>query len=56
MVREGLVRATDGTDVPITAETVCLHGDGPAPVAFARRLRAELGAAGIEVRRCGAES
>jgi UPF0271 protein len=56
MVREGVVRATDGTDVPITADTVCLHGDGPDPVAFARRLRAELGAAGIEVRPFGAES
>jgi UPF0271 protein len=49
MVREGVVCATDGTDVPIIADTVCLHGDGPDPVAFARRLRAELGAAGIEV-------
>ena len=56
MVREGVVRATDGTDVPIIADTVCLHGDGPDPVAFARRLRAELGAAGIEVRPFGAES
>jgi UPF0271 protein len=43
------VRATDGTDVPIVADTVCLHGDGPHPVEFARRLRAELGAAGISV-------
>jgi UPF0271 protein len=50
MIREGVVRATDGTDVPIAADTVCLHGDGPHPVEFARRLRAELGAAGIEVR------
>ena len=52
MVREGVVRATDGTDVPIVADTVCLHGDGPNPVAFARRLRAELAAAGLEVRVC----
>lgn len=50
MVREGRVRATDGTDVAIRADTVCLHGDGPHPVAFARRLREELAAAGIEVR------
>lgn len=49
MVREGVVRATDGTDVPIKADTVCLHGDGPDPVGFARRLRAELAAAGVEV-------
>ena len=50
MIREGVVRATDGTDVPILADTVCLHGDGPDPVAFARRLRAELAAAGVEVK------
>jgi 5-oxoprolinase (ATP-hydrolysing) subunit A len=56
MIREGVVRATDGTDVPIVADTVCLHGDGPDPVAFARRLRTELGAAGIEVRPFNAES
>jgi UPF0271 protein len=53
MVREGVVRATDGTDVAILADTVCLHGDGANPVAFARRLRAELAAAGITVRSVG---
>lgn len=50
MVREGKVRATDGTDVAIKADTVCLHGDGAHPVEFARRLRQELTAAGIEVK------
>jgi UPF0271 protein len=50
MVREGKVRATDGTDVLIRADTICLHGDGTDPVTFARRLRAEFAAAGIELR------
>ena len=50
MVREGVVKATDGTDVPIRADTVCVHGDGPNPVAFARRLRGELIKAGIELK------
>ncbi len=49
MVKEGLVRATDGTDVPITPGTICVHGDGPHAVTFARRLRRELMAAGIRV-------
>jgi UPF0271 protein len=49
MVREGHVRATDGTDVAIRVETICLHGDGAHPVEFARRLRSELTAAGIEI-------
>jgi UPF0271 protein len=54
MVREGKVRATDGTDVAITADTVCLHGDGAHPVEFARKLRHELTAAGVEIKACGA--
>ena len=50
MVRDGRVRATDGRDAPIGVDTICLHGDGPHAVAFARRLRAELAAAGIAVQ------
>jgi len=50
MVREGVVRAADGTDVAIKADTVCVHGDGPQAVAFAKRLRAELTKAGMELR------
>ncbi len=49
IVREGRVRATDGTDVPLRAGTICVHGDGPAAVALARRLRAALEADGIEL-------
>ncbi|MBS0663808.1 MAG: LamB/YcsF family protein [Verrucomicrobia bacterium] len=50
MVREGTVQATDGTEVPIVADTVCVHGDGVQAVEFARRLREELAAAGVTVR------
>lgn len=54
MLRDGVVRATDGSDVPIVADTLCLHGDGPHAVAFARRLRKELAAAGVAVKAFGA--
>ncbi len=47
---EGTVVATDGTVVPVEAATLCLHGDGPRAVGFARRIRAELERAGIAVR------
>ena len=50
MIREGKVRATDGTDVPIVADTLCLHGDGAHAVELARRLNEELRAAGIEIK------
>lgn len=54
MLREGRVRATDGTEVAIRADTLCLHGDGVHAVEFARRLRAGFAQAGVEVRRFGA--
>ena len=54
MVQRGVVRAVDGTEIPIVAETVCLHGDTPHAVAFAERLRHELAAAGITVKAFGA--
>lgn len=54
MVREGVVRARDGTDVLIRADTICLHGDGAHAVAFARRMREELQRAGIDVKAFGA--
>lgn len=53
MVREGVVRATDGCDVSIVADTVCVHGDGPHAVVFAQRLNAELRKAGIEIKAFG---
>jgi UPF0271 protein len=51
MVREGQVRAVDGADVAVRADTICLHGDGPKAVAFARRLKKALADDGVELRR-----
>jgi UPF0271 protein len=50
MVCEGVVRATDGTEIPLVADTICLHGDVATSVAFAKRLNRELRNAGIELR------
>jgi UPF0271 protein len=49
MVREGRVASRTGADVPLQADTVCIHGDQPKALAFARRLREALAAAGVEV-------
>jgi UPF0271 protein len=49
MVREGKVRTGGGIDVPIAADTICLHGDGDHAVEFAVRIRAELDEHGIAV-------
>ena len=50
MVRDRRVRAVDGADVAIQADTVCVHGDGPHAVAFVRRLARELRQPGVEIR------
>ncbi|MDR3673571.1 MAG: LamB/YcsF family protein [Holophaga sp.] len=50
MIEEGKVTGRDGVDVAIQADTVCIHGDQPKALAFARRLRDALAKAGVEVR------
>lgn len=49
MVHEGVVRSTSGTDVRVQADTLCIHGDQPGALAFARRIRAELERDGVSV-------
>lgn len=49
MVRQGSVRAVDGSTAHVQADTVCLHGDGEHALQFARRLRAAFAEQGIRV-------
>jgi UPF0271 protein len=49
MLREGKVRSVDDVDVDVRAETICLHGDNPEAVEFARALRAHLEKEGVTV-------
>ena len=50
MVELGRLRTQSGTEVPVDAGTLCLHGDQPDAVRFAKALREALAARGIEVR------
>ena len=50
MVREQKVIATDGTEVPIIADTICIHGDGERAVEFASAIHKALTKEGIEIR------
>jgi 5-oxoprolinase (ATP-hydrolysing) subunit A len=50
MLREGKVRSVDGVDVDVRAETICLHGDNPEAVEFARALRSRLEKEGVSIR------
>ncbi len=49
MVCEGLIETVAGTDLPIVADTVLLHGDTPGAVQLARQVRAELENAGVRI-------
>jgi len=50
LARQGVVEASDGATLPLAADTLCLHGDGPDPVGLAAAVREALAAAGITVR------
>jgi len=50
LAKEGLVRATDGADIKVEADTICIHGDGPNAVGVAHRIQDGLELAGINVR------
>lgn len=50
MVKEGNVMSLDGAEVPLKADTVCIHGDGAGAAAFAAELGRRLKAEGIEVK------
>jgi UPF0271 protein len=49
MVTERTVVAIDGSDLPIEADTICIHGDTPGAADLARALRRGLTDRGITV-------
>ncbi|MFT3870944.1 MAG: 5-oxoprolinase subunit PxpA [Nibricoccus sp.] len=52
MVKRGVVKTRDGVEIAVQADTICLHGDGPHAVHFAKTLRQALKDAGVEVKSC----
>jgi UPF0271 protein len=50
LVTTGTVQAADGTDVAISAESICVHGDSPGAVQMAIAVRQALAAAGVDLR------
>jgi UPF0271 protein len=47
MAVEGTVVAVDGTEVPLQARSICVHGDTPGAVALAQSVRSALSGAGV---------
>jgi 5-oxoprolinase (ATP-hydrolysing) subunit A len=50
MVRTGQLTASDGSDVAVSARSICVHGDSPAAVEMAVAVRRALTEAGIDVQ------
>ena len=49
MIKEKKVTAITGKDIPIQADSVCVHGDGEKALAFVEKIRAALQDEGIEI-------
>lgn len=50
LVQQGTVLTTDGSTLPVRANTLCIHGDTPAAVELAAAVRQTLTAAGVTLR------
>ena len=49
MVRDGVVVARTGEEIPLRVDTICVHGDTPAAARIAQAIRRELETTGIKV-------
>jgi len=48
MAQDGVVRAIDGSLIPLKPHTICVHGDTPGAVEMVKRIRQALLQAGVE--------
>jgi UPF0271 protein len=49
MVQKGYVTSLSGKPIPVSADTLCLHGDQAGAVAFAKAIRKAFTEKGIEI-------
>lgn len=49
MIKEQKVTAITGKDIPIKADSVCVHGDGVKALAFVKKIRETLTSEGVEI-------
>ncbi|MDE3251664.1 MAG: LamB/YcsF family protein [Bacteroidota bacterium] len=50
MIQDKTVTTPNGTIVPIQADTVCIHGDGPHALAFAKHINEVLQQKGLVIK------
>ena len=53
MVTEDVVEAVDGTEIRMTPDTICFHGDTPGAPRLVRAAREALRRAGVDVAPMG---
>ena len=53
MIKTGYVTGVSGKEIPVRADSVCVHGDGAKALSFTRKIRAALEAEGIAIRPLG---
>lgn len=51
MILKGKVQAISGKEIPIQADSVCVHGDGEKALLFVKKLRTALTENGVEIRK-----
>jgi 5-oxoprolinase (ATP-hydrolysing) subunit A len=49
LVQQGSVKTIEGDEIPLRAETICIHGDGAHAVEFAKLIFHELNRNGIKI-------
>jgi UPF0271 protein len=50
MIKEQRVESVTGKTIPISAETICIHGDGPHAFSFAQQINTALQTASIYIK------
>lgn len=53
MVKDKKVTAIDGSIIPITAQTICVHGDTPGAIDMIKAIRSKLEQAGVALQPFG---
>jgi 5-oxoprolinase (ATP-hydrolysing) subunit A len=53
MVTSGEVTAVDGSQLAVSVESVCVHGDSPCAVQIATAVRDRLTADGVDIKAFG---
>lgn len=49
MVTKGKVTAINGEEINISADTICVHGDGEHALEFVKQIRKQLSTVGVEI-------